>query len=185
MSSEIPTGEPNSIIQGTTMKWYKPLPDYPPTEWTLTYAIRGPSTLDVTATADNDRFLATISATEAAKLTTGKYWMQGFVTKDGERYVIFQGTLTVEPDLAEQPVDYDGRTYAEIVRDAIEAVLKNRASKDQKEISIGNKSISRMEPDELRKWRDQFRKEVQDQQRAERIRRGGYSGRTIYTRFSS
>lgn len=181
--ADIQTNEPTEIIKGTTVKWYKTLPDHPASEWTLKYSIRGPSTLDITCTAENDSFLAEISSTETAALTAGKHWFQAYAEKDGERYLAEWGTITVKADLAEADAGYDGRTYAETVLEAIEDMLKGKASQDQREITIGDKSLSRMTPSEIEQWRNVYKAEVLNQKRAERIRRGGYSGKTIYTRF--
>lgn len=187
MSASIPTTEPTSLVAGETVKWHRSLADYPVSElWTLTYAIRGASSLDVTCTVSGSYYLATISAIDSGNLAAGRYWWQAYVSKasTGERYLVDNGSLKVTADLADAVAGYDGRSHAQIVLDAIEALIQGKASKDQLNVTIGNTTVGRMSPEQIERWRDVYRREVATDQRAERIRRGLPTGRYIGTRFN-
>ena len=50
--------------------------------------------------------------------------------------------------------------------DAIEALIEGRATKDVSSYSIAGRSLTRMTPDELVKWRSTYRAEVARQRNA-------------------
>ncbi len=72
------------------------------------------------------------------------------------------GTLRLLAD----PASQDVRTHAEKVLEAIEALIEGRATKDVTSYSIAGRSLTRMSPDELVKWRSHYRNEVARQRTA-------------------
>ena len=82
------------------------------------------------------------------------------------------------PDLATKSTGYDARTHARIVLDAIEAVIENRASKDQERYMIAGRELWRTPIPMLLKLRQTYRAEVKAQALAEKIQSGtGVGGR--------
>ncbi len=155
---EVPTQEPTEVTANDAITWRRTLVDFPPSEgWELSYALRGPALLDITATADAGGYLVSNSA----PATSGEYYLQGYVTRNTERHTVYSGNLTVKPDLSAITTGtYDGRSRVKRTLDAIDAVLENRASQDelQLEINTGTSSrrLARIPHDQLLKLRSVY-----------------------------
>lgn len=78
------------------------------------------------------------------------------------RFLQDSGRVEVLPDPTQAP-DRELTTHAERTLAAIEAVLENRASKDQQSYSIAGRSITRIPITELLELRKQYKAEVQSQ----------------------
>lgn len=180
---DIPEKEPIEIVAGDTLQWKRnDLSDYPSSTWTLTYYLVGSTKYTITATADGTGYKIEVSSTTTATWTPGNYWLEGFVSKTGERYQIFYGTVKIRPNLEAQTT-YDGRSHCKKVLDAIEAVIEGRASKDQMSITLTGRSISRIPISELLILRDRYRAEYNAERKAEKIRRGEDTGYKVAVRF--
>ncbi len=64
------------------------------------------------------------------------------------------------------PATQDTRSHSEKVLEAIEALIEGRATKDVASYSIAGRSLTRLSPDELVKWRAVYRREVAVQRAA-------------------
>lgn len=78
--------------------------------------------------------------------------------------VIQQTTLKVKQNLKYVDANYDPRSEAEKILEAIEAYLAGRASSQQKEVSVGDKRIIYSSFDQLIKWRQFYKKQVRKEQ---------------------
>ena len=186
MAADIPPIEPEYFTSGETVQWTKSLADFPASEgWTLAYKIRGTNALDIIAVADGDDYDVTITKSQSATLTAGNYWWQSFVTKADDRHVVDWGEFEVRKDLAAEGAGYDGRTHATIVLDALQAMIQGKASRDQMQLMVGDRQISRLRPTELREWRAFYRQEYLREQRADRVRKGLGTDRRILARFGN
>ena len=185
MAVDIPTTEPLQFVAGDTVKWIKSLADYLPADgWVLTYAlVRDGSQETITATDNGDATHAvTIAAATTAAYAVGMYSWQAYATKATERYQVDAGALEVLVDFASQATGHDGRSLVKQTLDALEAVILGRASSDQLSIAIQGRSISRIAPTELLKWRDIYRAEYAAEKQRARIANGDAGGRLL-TRF--
>ena len=182
-----PTTEPTTIIAGDTLKWRRTDLSalYPAPAWTLSYTLRGPSRIDLTAAQDAEAHQVTVPAAETATYAPGEYTWAAFVTNaaTAERYQVETGRLTIAPNLAADLPAFEGRSYARRMLGAIESVLLNRASEDANELTINGKRLVRIPPAELLTLRDKFRLEVANERKAERLRKGLSSGNRILLRF--
>jgi len=186
MSTTIATTEPNSFIAGNTVKWTKSVSDYKPEDsWVLKYYfVKTGTQLTLTATDNGDsKHLITLTAANSADWPAGEYKWQAVVTKTTERYVVDSGSLTVEPDFAQQISGHDSRTYWETVLENVKAVLEERATKDQSSYTIHGRQLSRTPVADLLSLYSKAEGEVEKEKRAEAIKNGlGHSGK-ILTRF--
>lgn len=174
--------EPLEVAAGDTIIWTRVLPDYPASAgWVLKYALRGPDVVNVNSEPDGDNHLVTIDPTEIT--TQGLYSVQGYVEKEGVRHTIYSGRLKVTPDLVAADATFDGRTHAQKVVDAIEAVIEGRATRDQQEMWIEGEKLVRTPFEELIRIRAKYRQEVASQLAREKRRQGRGSGRTIKFRL--
>jgi len=178
--------EPSRIVAGDSASWTKDLPQYlPASGWVLTYAIvRDGIRLSVVGTDNGDgKHLVTLSAATTATYAAGQYAWQAYVTKSStsERYTVASGQMKVEANFATGAVD--GRSHVQRTLDALEATLEGRASSDQLAYSIGGRSISKMNPEQLLQWRDKYKAEVAAEEKAQKIAAGMGATGTIRVRM--
>ena len=91
------------------------------------------------------------------------------------------GTWDIKPKLAVSTADL--RSHNQIILDALEATLENRATLDQSSYSIAGRSLSRMDVDDLLRFKAIYSWRVKREIQLERIRNGQRPGNTIDVRF--
>jgi hypothetical protein len=172
---------PEKIGAGLTFSHLVTLTAYPAPGWVLTVALRGPSAIDLTASAEKNPHRISASAATTAAWVPGVYWYTARVTDGTDVIEVERGQLEITPDLASQTADFDGRTHAEKTLAAIEAVIEKRATLDQERYRINNRELYRTPITDLLKLRDLYRAEV----RAERAAACGKSlfGATVRVRL--
>lgn len=182
--ADIPTTEPATIVAGDTLKWKRSLDDYKASDgWSLSYElVNSAGKYSISSSADGDDHSVEVAAGTTANYAPGVYQWAAFVTKSGERYRVDYGTVEVVADF--QTVDsLDTRSHAKKTLDAIEAVLENRATKDQESYTINGRSLSRTPLDQLLAFRKQYRKDVAREAAAERRRNGKSARKTVKAKF--
>lgn len=183
-----PTIEPLEIFAGDLVEWTRSLADYPATDWTLTYAVRGASfhaSMDVTASADGNDHAVFIAAADTLNWNPGAYWWHAEVTNGTEIYTVGDGSLTVKQKLETiTSGTYDGRSFAKTMLDAIESILSNSATSADLDVvskGIGDKNLTR-DRVSLFKWRDKFRGEYLSEVAKEKAERGEGTGYRFFAR---
>ena len=189
MAATIPTVEPSRIRAGTTAQWIRALADYEYSDgWRLSYALRGPAQYNLTCAATaTDSHLATIPST-AATLVAGDYVWQSTAASGTLRYLVAEGRVTVDTDLAALSpltVDYDGRTDARKTLDAIEATITGVASAAQQSFTVGDRTLSKYSVADLLLLRDRYRTMVDREEAAERVANGLGASNRIRIRFGN
>lgn len=184
----LPETVPAKFIAGETLKWRKSLPDYPATEWTLTYQFRsanGGATgqIDATATADGTGFVVIVPAATTAELMAGVYYFRAFVAKAGEVFAADQGQTQCEAAFYDGAA-FDGRSQARRILEAIDAMIEGTASINQKRYQINNRELERYELTELIALRTKYAQLIAREQQAERLKAGKGYFRTVHTRFT-
>ena len=111
--------------------------------------------MDVTAIANGTDYDVTISATDSATLSAGRYAWQAVVTKGAEVHLPDQGFLTVKPLLSSADT-FDPRTQNEKNLDALDAVIAGKASADVLEYTINGRQLRRYPIKELIALRAHF-----------------------------
>ncbi|MDQ3819793.1 MAG: hypothetical protein M3362_19260 [Acidobacteriota bacterium] len=189
MSDEsIPTFEPTEITAGETLKWTKTLEDYPASQgYTLKYYFRGAGTgFDVTATADGDGFSVTVTAITTSAMTPGAYYWQAEISKNGEKFIVDSGEVTVLAGLSATSTSTtdDARSPAKKIIDAIDAYFAGgAAAKAVQEYQIGNRMMRNIPDTEKIKLREYYAKLYARERRAQRIKQGAPYLKTIMVRF--
>jgi hypothetical protein len=140
----VPTIEPAEITAGDTVAWTRTLPDYPASSgWSLSYALRSASAMiDIAASASGSDFAVSVLPTVSKAWAPGVYDWAAFVAKGADRFQVGAGRVVIRQNLA-QAAPVDGRTHAQRVLEAIEAVIEGRATRDQEEYTIGDRSLKR------------------------------------------
>ncbi|MEI4262797.1 hypothetical protein [Roseovarius sp. D0-M9] len=172
---------PSEIAAGITFRVPLSFAEYPAPDWELSLVLRGPTVIDLIATGvgDDHTFLAQAAATGA--WAPGSYWWQIRASGGGDVVLLGEGQTKILADIAAVTGAYDGRSHAQRVLEAIEAVIEGRASVDQESYSINNRSLSRTPIADLLKLRDRYRAEVNS---AAAARAGKILGRIHRVRFS-
>lgn len=117
-----------------------------------------------------------------AMLLSGR-WQAMLVSKSNEAIqIIAEGQTIVKANLALLE-KYDGRSHVKQVLDALENMILGKASRDQSSYSIAGRSLSRLSPSELLRWRDLYKAEYTREQKGDRLRQGLVSGNIIKVRF--
>lgn len=170
MARTIPTTEPTQLIAGDSWEWDRTEhSDFPIADgWTLTYALRGPSELDLTSThiaTSGTTHQVRVSAATTAALTAGHYRWAAYVTSGSDRFQIDSGTLNVVGDLA---TSAGGRTHAETTLALVEAALEARATNAVESFSINGRSTALIPTAELMKMRGIYASMVERERAAGR-----------------
>jgi len=183
---------PPRITAGDGISWRKSFSNYPATSWDLTYTfLNSTDRINIGASeisADGSDFLIEIPGSTSAPWKSGKYKYQAYLTNQSdsdERIMIDHGSTEILPNYATvtSGSGIDTRTHAEKVLDGLEAMIADKATKDQLSYTILGRSISRLNPQEVREWRDYYRAEVDRERRKERKRKGKRTGTKILPRF--
>lgn len=184
---EIPTTEPLEVTSGNLVTWTRPEHTHMTIAdgWVLTYAlvITG-ALISVTATDNGDNtHLVSVAASTTSGWTPGIYKWQAYVTKASERYSVDEGTIEVLTNFASQSTGFDGRSHWKIVLDNVEAVIQNRATKDQSSYTVSGRQLSRTPVGDLIALHKKAKSEVASEERAEAIANGLGNPGKILTRF--
>jgi hypothetical protein len=183
--TDIPTIEPVVVTAGDTWKWKRSLADYPASGgWSLRYVLASPTqryTFD--SSADGDDHLVSRATGDTDDIVPGRYQWTAFARNGTERYQVGAGTLEVRPNV-EGARPWDARTHARKVLEAIEAVLEDRATKDQEEYTIGDRSLKRTPIKDLMVLRDTYRLEVQREEATAAMAAGLPNPRMAGIRFN-
>lgn len=172
----------NVLIAGDTLDFRTTVPDYPASDgWTLTYKLiprTSGSVISFNAGVDGDEYRAQVSALTTAAWAPGEYSWAAYATLGGDRFTVETGTIKVLPDPG-AATSWDNRTHAQKTLDAINAVIENRATKDQSEYSIAGRSLKLTPVDDLLRLRDLYEQKVAREQ----LRAQGINPRAVYVRF--
>lgn len=187
MTAEVPQVEPTEIVAGDSVQWRKPEhSDYLIADsWILTYAfVNASQQFEVTCSDNGDQtHLASMTAAQTAELKTGTYRWQAYVTKGTDRKTLYTGQLDVKANYAIHEDGFDDRTNWKIVLENVEAVIQDRATRDQSSYTINGRQLSRTPMADLLALYDKAKYLVSMEERAEAINKGlGHNG-VIKVRF--
>jgi hypothetical protein len=180
-----PTTEPTELRAGDTWTWRRDdLADYPASGWALTYYFRNATRFfDVTATADGAGHLATVARATTAAIVAGVYTWVAVASNATERHEVSRGQTTILPDYSATAA-IDGRTFARVLLDAVEAELIQRGSSGRLDVvtsALADRSLTR-DAGGLTALRTQLKAEVAQEDAAERRRLGLASRNRIHFR---
>jgi hypothetical protein len=188
-ASAAPETEPTRFVAGDLVMWRRTdLADYTGAGFTLTYTLRpaagGESEVTATGTVVNGEFRISLSSAVTAPMQPGRWYWSAYLTRtsDNQRVQIDDGEMTVEANRAVDPSDT--RSHAQRTLDAIMAVIEGRATEDVQSYTIGGRQINKMGPDDLIRWKNHYRQEVEAERNAARRRNGLPSRNTLTVRFT-
>ena len=187
MAIEIPTVEPTEIVAGDYVQWRKvensdrSIAD----GWVLSYAlVIAGKNIDIQCTDNGDQtHLATIAVADSKDLPSGTYHWQSYITKGTERYLVDSGTLKILANFAALDGGHDGRTFWRTVLDNVQAVLEQRATKDQSSYTVNGRQLSRTPVADLIMLYDKAKANAVGEERAENQKNGVGGSNNIFVRF--
>lgn len=185
------TNIPSQIVTGSTVIFTRSYSDFPSSEWELSYHLRGTGALDVVADPLPDgSFEVTLIASTGpgpTPLVVGKYFYQAYVTNlsdSTDKRLVDNGTVEILIDLSDTGITtYDGRSVAEIMVEAIDAVMTKKATRDQASYTIGQRTLVRIPPDQLLQWRKYYAAIVSNEAIQRRVAAGESPFETIAVEF--
>lgn len=186
MGFEVPTREPSELRAGTTWAWRREdLDDWPADVWTLSYEFRNETQFfTITATADGLDHVVSVDAATTAAYVAGNYFWYAYVTDGSQTYNIETAAMAVLADVTAAAAS-DGRTFAQKLLDACEAILQNRGTQGDIDLlssTVGPRASVR-DRDALWQLRNQLKNEVAAEQVAADIKAGKPAKNRIQTRF--
>ncbi len=175
---------PDSFSAGLTFDALATCVAYPASSgWVLTALLRGPSSIDLTATAEGNQHRISASAAETAAWLPGVYAYMIRATQGADVAAVESGVITIKPDFAATVDGTDMRSPNAIVLASIEAVIAKRATQDQQRYTINNRELWRTPIADLLKLRATYRDLVRQENNAA-CGRSGY-GRLVRIRFTT
>jgi hypothetical protein len=168
---------PEKITSGYSYEFALELPAYPPDDgWSVSLAIRlpGVAAQKVEAVHNGSVYVFAISPSVSGALPGGlAAWQCSAERSDIERVLVDQGRMEISPDLMDD--DTDPRSKAEMMIDAIDAVLQDRATDGQSEIMYNGRQLKYMPVGDLLRLRSYYLDllpEAQNEPNCELIRFG-------------
>jgi hypothetical protein len=172
----------NTLTAGTTLDFLTEVTEWPATDgWTLTYYLRGVTSVDLEATAEGADYRVSVAASVTALWGAGTYAWEARVELAGVVNKVASGTLTVLADLTAVAAGYDGRSYAKKGLDICNALLAGFT--DVEEYAIAGRSLRRMNRLELLEARSQLMAEVAAEEAAAAVAVGMSNPRRLYVRM--
>jgi hypothetical protein len=153
--------------------------------WTLKYAIRGATTLDLTATAHGDGWSTTISTVNSSAFSAGVYYWQAFATDaSNNRVTLGTGQITVHENLAAATSGYDGRSQIRQDLDAVKLAVRTMiAGGAVQEYMIGTRSVKKMSLTDLLALESKLKVDLAREEKADKIRNGLGNPHNLGVRF--
>ncbi|AVO37384.2 hypothetical protein [Pukyongiella litopenaei] len=151
---------PNSIQAGISLRVEIATPDFPAPDWQARAYLRGPSVIDLVATAEGSAHLFYKGYAETSNWVDGLYDYSIKVFDSTDAFEIERGQTRIAIDKMLVNSTYDARRHEQRVLDAVEAVIEGRATKDQESYTINGRTLTRTPIADLLKLRDHYRVEV-------------------------
>jgi len=147
--------------------------------------------ITITAAADGDDYAISVLPATTRSWVKGIYSWMAYVYKTtgdpaviSEKHTLENGQVEILPDLTQAISTTDLRSHAKKVLEAIESLLEGKPAYDVASYSIAGRSVSKMSPEELIKWRSFYKTEYERELEAEAIARGEDNPRRIGVRFN-
>lgn len=184
-----PEGEPTEVVVGDFIQWKRSdlVDDYPPSLYSAEYVARitggGANEIKLPATETGGTYLFTVDSATSAAFEPGLYHWQLEITQtsSGNRVVVDIGDFTAIPDMDDNQAD--PRIHAEIMVDKIETILAGKADSDVASYSIAGRSLTKLSFQELLDAREYYKREINNHNNKELLKRGKSNGSTIKVRF--
>jgi len=178
---------PARIVAGDAIDEEYTLGDYPADEYTMSWALvqSGQTPIAWTGGADGETHTLQVAGATTADYPAGTWNIQCYVTDaGGERTTLAEGQIEIRADFAAADSTLQALSEAEQIRDAALATLKGIASMEQKTVTIEDRQVQFMGPDELRATIDWADRRIAVLKKQVDLRHGRGKSNLIRARFS-
>ena len=174
--AQVLTATPQRITAGDTAKWLLTLADYPAPVWVVSYTlVKAGVKVSFDASPSGADHLISITKATTAFWQAGSYTYQAVATSATERILIETGVIEIIADFAQATTGLDARSHSQKMVDLLRAVIEGRASKTDKQYSIGGRMMMSLTPIELRTELDYWEARLRTEQASDRQRKTGKS----------
>lgn len=181
---------PLSLVAGDSVSWLDDASKdnlgnaIEPGDWSLAYSLRGPGSLDLTATVDGSQWKTTITAAQSGALDPGVYYWQAYATKASDRVTLGAGSLKLEKNVFAESEPFDGRSQTKKDLDAVQAAMRTMISGGAvAEYTIGNRSIRKMALADLILLEGKLKVELAREEKAQSLKNGLGNPHNLLVRF--
>lgn len=188
-AANAPEGEPKEIVVGDFIQWKRSdlIADYPIADYSAEYVARvtagGSDEIKLLMVETATHYLATATSAESAAFAVGDYHWQLEITKTstGDRIVVDRGMFTAIPDLDNNQAD--PRSFAAIMVDKIQTILKGKADSDVASYSVAGRSLTKLTFQELMDAESYYQGIVTKEKAVLNAKQGRSTGTTVKVRF--
>ena len=179
----IPQYEPARLIKGETLLFQRVLGEYPAGTWTLNYTLLGPTSVNITATANGATHEINVTAATTNNYHSGNYVVHARVTDGTSVFPVAVLHQTIE--IANNPLTSftplaDVRSWARQTLDSVETALAALASKTVSSASVNGTTYTLQDLAALQALRGNLKAEVANEDVS-----ANPSRRLVYARFTS
>ena len=146
--------------------------------YTLTYSLRGPAQLDLTAVAAGRGWVTTLAANTL--MAAGQFSVVARLTSSSERITVGTGRLVVLPDLTSLPAGGEFRSQAELDLAQVDAAIAGSRTESYK---IGTREAKRYSIVELLAIRSLLLVKVENERATRDLINGLGNRKNLYVRF--
>ena len=181
MAEPIIWREPESFAAGDTLVFRRYFADFQADAgWSLEYVISGAVTpISFISAADGTVHVITVAAADTAGWLPGSYTLAGYAVNGAERHQIYEGPLTILPNLPQQAGDVDTRTFAEKMVAKYEALLLQIADSNLTQSHVGETRFSYEAQEKIRTEHGYWTQVRSQEVAMARAREGRPTGRKI------
>ena len=164
---------PSEFHQCDTVKFIVDIPEFKSDDYFLEYRLANSEgkAIEVVSIPDADGCHLVEIESERTKKLSGEYVYQATISDGNVRFVFDTGIVHVLPS-----IDVGGfvnpRSHAEQTLVMIEKALEGKMTKDVAEYAINGRSLKRYSIESLLMKRDKYRREVNSEKRANKLRNG-------------
>lgn len=147
---------------GDSINYYFTDPNFPTSDYDLRIILTNDNTKhEIDTTKDSGKFYLNVADT--SYILADRYKVYALFTKTGEKKTLFVNYINVKVNIdvstAEEIISYNQKMLT-----AIEDLMFKRTETDYSSYTIGNRSIVKMTPDSLLKWRNYFKDLVEKEE---------------------
>lgn len=143
--------------------------------WTANMVAVGPTKINITSSFSENTFSLAATPAVTKSWLAGDYKMSIYMAQENERHTVLSRPLTILPNL--ETLTGDPRSHIQKVLDAINAVLEERATTDQENMSLNGRTLVRTPIGDLLKLKQFYMRELDREKRAQGLLENWGGGR--------
>ena len=185
---------PSLFRAGDTVRWRDPAgvnwlnESVTNTDYACKYYLRANvsgEAKEIVGTAYGNGWEFVITSASTSTMDAGNWWFQARATKTGDEITLYEGQIEVKAQLTYEgtPGAYDGRTQAQKDLDAVTAAIRAIISDKAASYTIGNRTFTRLNLNDLRMRESQLKAEVVRERKANMIANGLGNPHNLFVRF--